>query len=86
MRKDYKTEQAALTDLNWDGNIEEVLPNIGYGDSIFDSVKYKIFVITMWLDACSNNDADGVSTYTLNEYTINFDEWLKETWRINNGN
>jgi len=87
MRKDFKTIQAELTDLNWDGNIEESLPNICYDDKTHEMITYKIFVIKRWLDACAKNRANGEwrSSLTLKEYSIIFDEWLKETWRMNNG-
>lgn len=75
--RNYKIVQAELTDLNWDGMDEETVPNVN---------TFKSFVSRMWLDNCDENKAFGAVPLSLSDYETNYKDWLKEKWRINNGN
>ena len=72
--KNYKTQQLEMIDLNWDGNIDE------------ETGSYNSFVTRMWLDNCDENKAFGAVPVSLSDYETNYKDWLKEKWRINNGN
>jgi hypothetical protein len=95
--KNYKTQQLEMIDLNWDGNVDDDVnskiasafalnpsDNIAFSDS--EKVSYNQFCTRMWLDNCDENLAFGSTRYTQKEYTVKFQSWLKEKWRINNGN
>ena len=51
-----------------------------------DDKDFQSFCTRMWLDNCDENKAFGAVPVSLSDYETNYKDWLKEKWRINNGN
>jgi hypothetical protein len=46
---------------------------------------FKSFVSRMWLDHCDENKAPLCITYTLEEYVLQYHDWLKKQYVLKNG-
>jgi hypothetical protein len=72
--EDYKQKQLKLIDLNWDGDVNTQ-----------EYPTFKSFTSRMWLDHVDETNDHLATTYTFEEYVLQYHDWLKKQYILKNG-